>query len=65
MRTPTKIGKIECYGEAYLGQNYYVKFDDEEQDYICATIEAENWTNVVRALKARHPGQEILEIEAC
>lgn len=60
-----KIQGIDCVGQAYIGQNYYVKFADEDDDCIDCTVEAISWTNVVHILKARHPDSEILEIEAC
>lgn len=59
-----KIEGIDCVGDAYLGQNYYVKFEDMDDDYISLTVEADDWKEAVATIKARHPNQEILEIEA-
>ncbi len=64
MSNPTIFDGIECYGDAYPVQNYYVKFDDLDLDYIDATVVAGDWPGVIKALQARHPGEEILEVEA-
>lgn len=60
-----QIKGVYCVGEAYEGQNYYVKCEDEADDFIACTIEETCWTGVINELERLCPDLEILEVEAC
>ena len=53
---------VDCYGEAYPGQNYALTFDDESLDFIRCTCEETGWNKVLTWLK-EYLGPDFQQLE--
>lgn len=56
------IDGISCYGNAGIGQNYEISFDDEIRDFIATDIEAKTWAGVLRVLQPLDGIQQIIAV---
>ena len=60
MNNQTTINNIDCYGQAVIGANYEVNFDNESRDFIADDIEATSWQAVISQLQVFEGIQQIV-----
>lgn len=68
------IDGVDCYGELQWDSNFYLKFEDEEEDFIWVVGNPDrgdvddcsfrDWEEAVACFKKSCPESELIEVEA-